>query len=460
MKFAKLFLIFLLFSGLLSFSRSTAAYGQRHIDTIKLKKQIDSLMLPLVKDNLLSGTVLIAVNDAIVFQKAYGMANREERHANTADTKFAIASVTKMFTALAIMQLVESGKLDLQDKLIRYLPDFPPGEKITIFHLLTHTSGLPSYVARENRFVDFTGVIGLIKALSLKFEPGANFEYSNSGFALLAYIIEKVSGQAYEDYLQHHVFTPAGMGQSGMIPNEPDTTIGGLARGYSLNESGGLELSEKRGPAGKGDGALFSTAGDMHKFNRALFGGKLVSPKTRERMFQPFKQSHALGCIVEDHRGWKVVHHPGGTQGVRTNFKTFIDQKNKVTVVNLFNTDFMLSHLVDEQIEKIALGEPWKPVFQPDKSWIDSFKKFAGTYEIAPDDIFKITIENNQLFYHDHKQKKYAAFPFSETSFFIKGLNSRYHFALDKKTGGITFVGFIGTAQGAFMVEGKQTKNQ
>jgi CubicO group peptidase (beta-lactamase class C family) len=303
MKSQKLFLAFLLFLGLLFLSIFTAVYGQRQIDTTKLEKQIDSIMLPLVKNNLLSGTVLIAVNDAIVFQKAFGMANVENGIQNKEDTKFEIASITKMFTAISIMQLYERGKLDLQDKLIKYLPDFTPGNKITIYNLLTHTSGLPSYYALGKNHADFKEVISWIKALSLKFEPSTDFEYSNSGYALLAFVIENISGLTYEDYLRHNIFIPCEMNHSGMIPLDPALTARDLAKGYSTNESGGLQRSEWRGPLGKGDGALYSTSGDMYKFSKALFNHTLLSPKYLELMFKSVKQSHGIGCIVEDYKG-------------------------------------------------------------------------------------------------------------------------------------------------------------
>jgi hypothetical protein len=126
----------------------------------------------------------------------------------------------------------------------------------------------------------------------------------------------------------------------------------------------------------------------------------------------------------------------------------------------LFNTDFMLSALVDEQIEKIALGEPWKPIFRLNKSSVNSFKIFAGTYEISADDVFRITVENDKIYYQGNDKKKYAAFPYNETSIYIKETNSRYRFTLDKKSEGISFVGFIGTPVSTFMVEGKRIKNK
>jgi CubicO group peptidase (beta-lactamase class C family) len=368
--------------------------------------------------------------------------------------------VTKLFTAVAVMQLVEEGRLGLQDKLNKYLPDFPPGEKIRIHHLLTHTSGLPSFNAREKPFIGFQEVTGLIKALSPNFEPGEGFEYSNSGYALLAGIIEKVTGEAYEDYVQRRIVASAGMMHSGMVPNDPASTIGGLAVGYSLSGSGGLQPSQPDGPKGKGEGSLFSSAEDMLCFSRALLGGRLVSQKALDQMFLPFKEAHGMGCIVEDYRGWKVVSHPGGMQGVRASYKAFLKPGSQVVVIDLFNTDFMLSHLVDGQVEKIALGEPGEPIFSLNPSRIGSFRALAGTYEISADETFQITVEGDQIHYQEPGQQKRRALPFSETALFVKDINSRFHFTVSKTSGDITYRGFYGTPAGALMVEGRRIQKE
>jgi CubicO group peptidase (beta-lactamase class C family) len=458
MKSTKAFPGFLGAAAVAFLSCAVAEGGQRPLATEVMEKQADRIMTPLVRGNMLSGVVLVAVDDAIVLHKAYGLANREERLPNTPGTKFRIASVTKMFTAVAILQLAEGGRLRLEDKLSRYLPDFPPGDNITLFHLLTHTSGLPSYDAREKPFIDFQGVIGLIRALPLKFHPGESFEYSNSGYGLLAYVIEKVSGESYESYLQRHVFAPTGMTQSGMIPLDAAGKVDGLALGYSLNESGGLQLSEPEGPKGKGEGSLFSTAADMLRFSRALFGGRLVSPKTLERMAQPFKEAHGLGCIVEGCHGWRAVSHPGGMQGVRTSFKTFLKPDGRVVVIDLFNIDFMLSQLVDAEIEKIALGERAEPIFNRKPSRVEAFRRLAGTYEISADETFQITVAGGRIFFQEPGQPRHDAFPFSDTALYVRETNSRYRFTADQASGAVTFVGFIGTPAGAFMVDGRRIR--
>ncbi|MCG7852130.1 MAG: beta-lactamase family protein [Methanosarcinaceae archaeon] len=441
---------------------ATLSQNKTKVNTIELENQIDSLMMPLVIDKLTSGTILIAINDAIVVHKAYGMANIEDGILNTIDTKFPIASITKMFTAISILQLYERGLLDLKDNLNKYIPDFPKGDKITIYNLLTHTSGIPSYNSVKEENATFNELIGKIKELERKFEPGEDVDYSNSGMVLLTYIIEKVSELPYEEFVKENIFKPCKMHQSGILPSDSLTIINNLANGYTFDETGRIQRAKRAKQGGKGAGALYSTTFDMYKFSKVLFNETLISSKTLEVMFNQFKQINdqpfALGCFVQNYNGWKVVWHDGGIVGIRTLFKVYIKPDSKVTVIYLFNTDFMLSNYIGDQIGKIAISEPWRPVFYKDQKLIDSFEKYIGTYEIASDDTFKITIKNDQLFYQENNQKKYAALPFSESSLFIKELNARIHFAEDRKTGKVTFTGYFGTSVSAFMVNGNRIK--
>lgn len=427
------------------------------INTTAMEDNLDSLMLPLVKDKLISGTILIAINDNILLHEAYGMANIEKGIPNTTDTKFPIASITKMFTAVSILQLYERGKLDLQDKLNKLIPDFPQGDKITITNLLNHTSGIPSYNSVEERNTNFEELISIIKELPLKFQPGKDNDYSNSGFTLLAYIIEKVSGMPYEDFVAENIFKPSKMNNSGILPADSNIMIDNLAQGYTF-DTGRIQPANTRRPHGKGEGSLYSTTTDLYKFNKALFNNKLISKKTLDLMTTPlnqkYNQYYGMGCIIENNNGWKVVWHNGGVVGFRTRFNVLRKPDVKVTIIDLFNTDFLLSDLVDAQIRKIALGEPWKPIFFIDKKLVNAFRKFASSYEMSGDDAFAITIENGEFYYQENNQPKHKALPYSATSLFIKDINARIHFAENEKNGNITFRGYYSTPESAYMVTG------
>jgi CubicO group peptidase (beta-lactamase class C family) len=246
-------------------------------------KQIDELMRRYVDNGQFNGTVLVADNGKLVFKKGYGMANMEYSIPNTTDTKFRLGSLTKQFTAMLIMQLVEQGKLKLEGKITDYLTDYSKaaGDKITIHHLLTHTSGIPNYTnlpdyrtfePNQYRPLD---LIKKFSDLPLEFEPGSAFAYSNSGYILLGAIIEKVTGKPYEKVLQENIFTPLQMHNTGY-----DASYKVLPKRASGNETWNLvyqNASYMDRSIPYAAGALYSTAGDLALWDQALYTDKLLS---------------------------------------------------------------------------------------------------------------------------------------------------------------------------------------
>lgn len=184
-----------------------------------LEAKVDAYLKPYLDMNCFSGAVLIAKGDRVLLSKGYGMANYDLDAPNTPKTKFKIGSITKTFTVLAIVQLAERRLLSPADKLAKYIPDYPNGDKITIDHLINHRAGIPNIENDDELAVkgysSTEEIIKLFKNLPLDFQPGERSTYSNSGYVLLAHIIEKVSGKRYEDYLDEHVFKPAGMNDTG-----------------------------------------------------------------------------------------------------------------------------------------------------------------------------------------------------------------------------------------------------
>jgi CubicO group peptidase (beta-lactamase class C family) len=415
---------------------------------------MDSLINPLLKEKLASGTILISINGSIVFSKAYGMADIEKNIPCTENTKYKLASITKTFTALSVMQLYEQGKLDLNDKLIKYLPGYLPGERISIFNLLTHTSGIPSYIYSDNKLAGFQEIIERIKTIKPGTEAGEIFDYSNSGYALLAYIIEKVSGMEYEKYVEQNIFAPTKMSNSGIISSNGINN--NLAQGYSIAEYKGIEKTGIEGSLGKGDGALYSTAHDMYNYFEALWGNILVSANNLEKMFTPYKESYGLGWIIEKYGKYKVIYHHGGSCGTMTNLKTFVTDSSRVTVICLFNNDYLIKNSLNEQIEHIALGEPWAPIFENSEKTIKSFHSYTGTYSIGPSDNFVLSIQNNKIFLQNNDLKKCETLPLSDSSIYVKETNSVFKFKKEKDNEEISLIGFIGTPEMIYMVEGKR----
>ncbi|HEU4556357.1 MAG TPA: serine hydrolase domain-containing protein [Longimicrobium sp.] len=288
-----------------------------------------------------SGVVLVAKDGRPIFQQAYGMADRERQIANTLETRFNLGSMNKMFTAVAIAQLVAQGKLSFQDPVAKYLPDFPTpaaAQKIRIEHLLTHTSGLGSYFSprwfRERPQTVGAGMSVARADTTLAFEPGTRWRYSNTGFLALGAIIEKVTGKDYFDYIRDHVFAPAGMTASSW----PTGAEPGRALEYMPARDGGggwVPDPFRRGsPAGGG----VSTVGDLLRFSQALLGGRLVPQEYVRTLTTPKPEvgsrnyGYGFGGVQQPLR---IVGHNGGKPGTFAQLDIYPD--NGYTTVILMN---------------------------------------------------------------------------------------------------------------------------
>jgi CubicO group peptidase (beta-lactamase class C family)/mannose-6-phosphate isomerase-like protein (cupin superfamily) len=302
-------------------------------------KQIDSY---LKKENF-SGAILISKKDTIIFKKYYGYANHEFEIPNSKETKFLIASNTKSFTAVAIIQLQEKKLLNVQDKLSTYIPDFPNGNIITIHHLLTHTSGIPNYYKYWTDVSNAKNLEEMVKAFKswpLEFEAGSQYAYSNSNYSLLAYIIEKVSGLKYEEYMTENIFKPLNMHNTGSF-NSVEKIIKNKAYGY-CNYEGSITIA----PAIKnpitllGNGDLYSTLDDMHAWDQALYTEKLISKKNRELMYMPhvsmegsLTRAHSYGWFIDTYCNKRIVEYSGALIGYLSKIIRFIDDEISIIII-------------------------------------------------------------------------------------------------------------------------------
>jgi D-alanyl-D-alanine carboxypeptidase len=317
-------------------------------------KDLSSYFDSLVAENKLSGVVLVAKDGVTIASKAAGVANKATNAPIDLNTKFNLGSMNKMFTAVAIAQLAQAGKLSFTDNVGKHLPGYPNkevAEKVTIHHLLTHTSGMGSYfgekfAAQREKLLTVADYLPLFASEPLSFPPGEKFQYSNSGFMLLGAIIEKLSGQDYYSYVQEHIYKPAGMNDTGFY--EPGKEIPNLAIGYTRMSPDGHPQEEirdntglreiKGGPAGGG----FSTAPDLVKFHQALFGYKLLDKSHTEIITtgkvdggRGMKYGYGFGDI--NMGGKRSVGHNGGFPGIAANFEMF--PESGYTAVELMNTD-------------------------------------------------------------------------------------------------------------------------
>lgn len=309
----------------------------------ELVKELDAYLEQAVAKDAFSGAVLVAKDGRPLFRKAYGSANKDKSIANTVDTKFDLGSMNKMFTAVAIAQLAERGKLSFTDTIGKLLPDYPNkaiADKVTVHQLLTHTSGMGSYFnekfqAKLNNLRTVSDYLPLFADDPLAFESGSKWQYSNSGFVVLGLIIEKVSGQSYYEYVREHIFKPAGMMNTDHYEREKDTA--NLAIGYTkMGESGRLDPAAPRrantpmrplkgSPAGGG----YSTVDDMLKFSLALRDHKLLSEQYtaivtggKVETGMPGRK-YAYGFGEEVAEGRHIIGHNGGGPGIGANFDIF-----------------------------------------------------------------------------------------------------------------------------------------
>ena len=331
----------------------------------ELKKYLDRL----TQAEAFSGTVLIAKDGKVIHSSAHGPACRSFNTPNKLDTKFNLGSMNKMFTAVAIAQLVERGKLSFSDPISKFLStDWLPREisdKVTIEHLITHTSGLGSYFSdtfmKSSRelFREINDYKPLVAEEKLQFEPGSRWGYSNTGFLLLGAIVEAVTRQNYHDYVRENVFKPAGMINTDCYPM--DEAIENLAMGYSKTrgpdgrnvwKNNLFKHTIKGGPAGGG----YSTVEDLLRFDQALRSGKLVSRDTTAKMWtaKPGSPDYGYGFGIYGAPGSRQVGHSGGFPGISANLAMFLDSGYTVAVLsNYDNGARTVSDWIEERLKQL-----------------------------------------------------------------------------------------------------------
>jgi CubicO group peptidase (beta-lactamase class C family) len=328
----------------------------------QLVGELRSYVERLAREDAFSGTVLLAKGGQVLFQGAYGLASKRFNVPNRIDTKFNLGSMNKMFTAVAIAQLVERGQLAFDDPLGKYLDESwlkrEILEQVTIHHLLTHTSGLGSYFTEEFqdssrlRFRIVDDYKPLVRDEELAFEPGTDWRYSNTGMLLAGAVIEQVSGQSYFDYVRANIFEPAGMGNTDSY--EMDKPVPNLAIGYSRTADGWenniFKHVVKGGPAGGG----FSTVQDLLRFDQALRAGKLVSRQSAELLWSAKPEANSpdygYGFTVQGPPENRIVGHGGGFAGINANLDMFLDRGYTAAVMSNYDNG---ARIVAPQIERL-----------------------------------------------------------------------------------------------------------
>jgi CubicO group peptidase (beta-lactamase class C family) len=328
----------------------------------KVQQHIGSLPA----DESFSGAILIAHNDKVVFEQAWGLADSANRIPNTIDTQFCLGSMNKMFTAIAILQLVQQGKLALDKPIAAYWPDYPNHDlaaRVTIRQLLSHTGGTgdiftPEYAAHRLDTRSLADYVKLFGDRPVRFEPGSRMEYSNYGFILLGRMIELVSGESYQDYVRQHIYIPAGMLHTDSRPESDHVqgraigyTRGGPGEPSDRSSSKGLSPNADWMPwSGTSAGGGYSTVGDLFRFAEALQGSTLLNPSLRKEATSAtaVHPGYGLGFYVLPNGAYG---HGGGAPGI--NGELHILPQNGYIVVVLANRDPRTATDAVEYIESI-----------------------------------------------------------------------------------------------------------
>jgi CubicO group peptidase (beta-lactamase class C family) len=448
--------------------------GRKEVEELLLKANAQDLPLPapeILIDELYSGlkskvapgvSVLVAKDGKIVYKKAFGYQNIEQKIAATPETKFRIGSITKQFTAAAILKLQEEGKLKVTDKLSQFLPDFPRGNEVTIHHLLTHTSGIHSYTGKSDFLTKVLtpitpdALIEYFKNDAYDFNPGEEYRYNNSGYFLLGYIIEKVSGKPYAQFLKENFFGPLQMSNTGV--HNTSLKLTNEAVGYERNgESYKPGMNWDMSWAG-GAGALYSTVEDMYKWNEAVFSGKVLTQESLKAAFTPVVlnngktppgTNYGYGWGIDEYRGRNAIQHSGGLHGFISNAARFTE--DNMTVVILTNISPPEMNLNPYPIAEYYLYDKMKA--QPSYSVKDAgdmnVKAYEGRYDFGNGMVMTFTSKDNNLFAQLTGQPNFPVFPAGPDEFFWKVVEARIKFIRDEK-GQVTAGDFV---QGSFKIK-------
>ncbi len=389
--------------------------------------------------------VLVAKDGNVLYRRGFGYADVKNKIPATPDTKFRIGSVTKQFTAAAILKLQENNLLSVNDKLSKFIPDFPRGNEVSIHQLLTHISGIHSYTSHEDFINKVTApispdtLVNAIKKDSFDFKPGDRWMYNNSAYFILGYIISKVSGMPYADYLKKTFFEPLHMNNTGV--HYAGIKLEHEAKGITKKDNQYVEGTNWDMSWAGGAGALYSTVDDLLKWNQALYGGKVLSKQSLDAALTPVVlnngekaiPNYGYGLGILKYRGENVVGHSGGLNGFLTQLQYFPDEK--LTVVMFVNTsepevlfdpnkiaEAFLWNKMDKQISLVESAVKPK-----------NLQQYAGRYDLAGIGVITVTTEGDKIFSQISGQAKYEIFPAAEDEFFWKVVEAKIKFSKGDK---------------------------
>jgi len=403
--------------------------------------EVESMLSDIYPPELPGAAVIIVKDDDVLLRKGYGMAQLELGVPIHPEMIFRIGSVTKQFTAVSILMLYEQGKLDLQDEITRFLPEYPTGgRKITVEHLLTHTSGIKSYTGMTEwlplwrKDLTIEELIDVFKNQPFDFEPGKKFLYNNSGYVLLGAIIEKITGMSYAEYLVENIFEPIGMDHSQYDSTEK--VIPGRVAGYSAGHDGPVNTAYLSMTHPHAAGALISSVDDLALWNSALLANKLLKPETLEKAFTPFilndgeSTGYGYGWAMSDHEGLRFIEHGGGINGFTCGTVRVPSEKVYAAVLTNYDAPKTDPSNLAYKLAAIACGHP---IVEPMPIEVSEevLDFYLGVYEINDEEDRIVTRDGSQLFMQRTGGMRQELFCCGEDTFFIKDSPDRFLFNRD-----------------------------
>ncbi|MEM9928842.1 MAG: serine hydrolase domain-containing protein [Bacteroidota bacterium] len=430
---------------LISFFSCSSTADETDANSSLTQKQLklDSLFSSLHAAQQFNGTVLIAENGEPVYQKAFGVADLKSERKLNLMTTFELASVSKQFTAMSIVQLQKASRLAYDDELATHIPELNAYPGITIQHLLTHTSGLPDYMELaeaewdHNKIATNEDIIALFSAKQpeVLFQPNEYHDYSNTGYLLLGTIIERVSGKSFEDYLQESIFQPVGMKRTFVYRRRyAPEAIKNYATGYVFSDSLNRFIVPDSLPEEHytvyldgivGDGMVNSNLEDLLKWDRALYTNQLITPAERSIIFSSYytedntPTDYGFGWSVDSLKAYgKIVEHSGGWAGYVTHIERHLDHDK--TIIMLQNQLSDQTELPIKNARKILYEIPIEHPVTLDSLLL---KQYAGSYLTASGEKKSIVYRNGKLFYPINEAVDLELVPVSSTKFILEGFS-------------------------------------
>jgi len=386
-------------------------------------------------------SALIVKDGQVVLRKGFGMANLELGTPVSPDMVFELGSITKQFTAAAILLLQERGQLQVEDEITKYLPDYPAhGQKITVENLLTHTSGIPSYTGlpewmpRVREEMKLADLIAMFKDKPLEFNPGERWEYDNSGYILLGAILEKVSGKSYEQFVEEEIFQKLGMTHSRYGHAEELVPL--RASGYEKNDKGFYNARYLSMTQPYAAGSLMSTVDDLAIWDRALDGETLLKKASLDRMFTSFKLKSGLfthygyGMGISELAGKRLLAHSGGIFGFTTMIVRVPEERLLIVILSNNEASDPEPGALALRIAAKALGQPFedrKPIALDAKT----LDEYVGVYRFDAETVRIITREGTKLFSQRSGGRKAEILASSRDDFYYPDDDSRLRFRRD-----------------------------